>query len=56
MDAEELEDYLEVRDPKVQAHIRASYAEYLAGKARPADELLSELKRGKASKRSRKKG
>jgi len=55
MDAEELEDYLEVRDPKVQAHIRASHAEYVAGKARPADELLSELRRGKASKRPRRK-
>ncbi len=55
MDAEELEDYLELRDPKVREHIRVSSEEYAAGKARPADELLSELKKGKVSKRSRRK-
>ena len=55
MSAEELEDYLELRDPKVQAHIRASDREYLAGKARPAEELLAELmKERKRRKRERK--
>ena len=44
MDADELEDYLEVHDPKVQAQIRKSTAEYLAGKSRPAEELLAELR------------
>lgn len=43
MDADELEDYLELKDPKVAKHIRKSYQEHLAGKSRPAEELLSEL-------------
>ncbi|MGH9787149.1 MAG: type II toxin-antitoxin system Phd/YefM family antitoxin [Candidatus Acidiferrales bacterium] len=55
MDAEELEDYLEVRDPKVQEHIRVSTAEYEAGKARPAEEHLRELRKRRASRRSRRK-
>ena len=44
MDADELEDYLEIHDPKVQAQIRKSTEEYRAGKGRPAEELLAELK------------
>ena len=44
MDADELEDYLEIHDPKVQRFIRKSHEEYLAGKSRPADELLAELR------------
>jgi len=43
MDADELEDYLEVHDPKVQRFIRKSHEEYLAGKGRPAEQLLAEL-------------
>jgi len=39
MDADELEDYLELRDPKVRAHIRKSNDEYRAGKSRPLEEL-----------------
>ena len=59
MDADELEDYLEVHDPKVQRFIRKSHEEYLAGKGRPAEELLAELRatpvKGPAH-RKRKKG
>ena len=44
MDADELEDYLEIHDPKVQRFIRKSHEEYLAGKGRPAEELLAELR------------
>src|SRR3989304_9098304 len=54
MDADELEDYLEVHDPKVQAQIRKSTEEYLAGKSRPAEEFLAELLRegeGKSNRR-----
>jgi PHD/YefM family antitoxin component YafN of YafNO toxin-antitoxin module len=40
MDIDEFEDYLELQDPKVRAHIRKSHQEYLAGKSRPAEELL----------------
>jgi len=43
MDADELEDYLEIHDPVVQEHIRKSTEEYLAGKSRPAREFLAEL-------------
>ena len=47
MDAEELEDYLEVRSPKVREHIRKSRGEYLAGKSRSAGAFLAELEKGK---------
>src|SRR5262245_19134445 len=56
MDIDEFEDYLELQDPKVRAHIRASNEEYLAGKSRPTHELLTELqteKRGKATQRQK---
>jgi len=43
MQAEELEDYLELQDPKVREHIRKSHEEFLAGKGRPAQELQKEL-------------
>ena len=44
MDIDEFEDYLELRDPKVQADIRRSTAEYRAHKSRPAAEFLSEIR------------
>jgi PHD/YefM family antitoxin component YafN of YafNO toxin-antitoxin module len=54
MDIDEFEDYLELQDPKVREHIRKSYQEYLAGKGRPAEQLLAELKAGsKKAKRAR---
>ncbi|MDA2930142.1 hypothetical protein MYX84_09380 [Acidobacteria bacterium AH-259-O06] len=46
MDADELEDYLELQDSKVQRFIEKSHQEYLTGKSRPAEELLAELKKG----------
>jgi PHD/YefM family antitoxin component YafN of YafNO toxin-antitoxin module len=42
MDADELEDYLELQDPKIREHIRKSHEEFLAGKSRPIDEFLAE--------------
>ena len=54
MNIAEFEDYLELQDPKVRAHIRASNAEHLAGKSRPADEFLKEL-RGEATKRNKRR-
>ena len=48
MDADELEDYLEVHDPKVRRFIRKSHEEYLAGKGRPAEQLLAELRAASA--------
>ena len=54
MDADELEDYLELQDPKVQRQIGKSHQEYRAGKSRPARELLKELRAEKPKVRSRK--
>jgi len=39
MDIDEFEDYLELQDPRIRAHIRKSYQEYLAGKGRPLEEF-----------------
>jgi prevent-host-death family protein len=40
---DELEDYLELNDPEVRAAIAEGRQEHLAGKSRPAEELLREL-------------
>ena len=60
INVDELEDYLELQNPKVRAHIKKSYAEYQAGKSRPADALLDELTqkagRTKPKTSSRKRG
>jgi hypothetical protein len=45
MAIDEFEDYLELQDPEVRAHIRRSHREHLAGKSRPAEEFLKELRR-----------
>ena len=55
MGADELEDYLEVRDPKVRGHIRKSHEEYRAGKGRPIEEFLTELGPKTSTRRSRTK-
>jgi hypothetical protein len=44
MDIDEFEDYLELHDPRVRAHIRQSNDEYLAGKSRPAADFIAELR------------
>jgi len=44
MNAEELEDYLELKDPALKKHIRKSYEEYRRGKARGAGKFLKELR------------
>ncbi|MCL5666225.1 MAG: type II toxin-antitoxin system Phd/YefM family antitoxin [Patescibacteria group bacterium] len=44
MSADELEDYLESQDPKVNQIIKEGYKEYLAGKTRHARNLLDELR------------
>jgi len=43
MGIDEFEDYLELHDPEVNRIINEGTKEYLAGKSRPADELLAEL-------------
>jgi hypothetical protein len=54
MDADEMEDYLELRSPKIKAQIRQSNKDILAGRTRPADELLRELQ-GAPTKSSRRR-
>ena len=50
MSADELEDYLELKNPKVKAAIAASRKDHASGKSRPASTLLAELKKGAARK------
>ena len=47
MSADELEDYLELQDPKVKRSIAKSTQEFRAGKGRPASEFLTEMQRTK---------
>ncbi|MGA2591875.1 MAG: type II toxin-antitoxin system Phd/YefM family antitoxin [Bryobacteraceae bacterium] len=42
MGADELEDYLELQDPKIREHIRKSHTEFVAGKSRPVADFLSQ--------------
>jgi PHD/YefM family antitoxin component YafN of YafNO toxin-antitoxin module len=44
MDVDEFEDYLELQDPEINRIIEEGRKEYLAGKCRPAEELLAEFK------------
>lgn len=44
VDIDELEDLLELRDPEVREIIRESREDELAGRIRPATELLDELR------------
>lgn len=55
MNIDEFEDWLELQDPKARADIRKSNKEYLAGKSRPAEALLAEIRaaRKKAPKAPR---
>jgi hypothetical protein len=57
LSAGELEDYLDLRDPKAQERIRKSNQDYLAGKSRPLSEFLGEIekKRGRTGKGSKRK-
>ena len=43
MEADEMEDYLELRDPTVKAQIRQSNQDVLAGRTRPAGALARAL-------------
>ncbi len=40
----ELEDHLELQDPKVREHIRKSNVDHVAGRSRPAEDFLRELR------------
>ena len=50
MAADEMEDYLELRDQKVKASIAASARDRAAGKTRPAAKVLAELRRSAVRK------
>jgi hypothetical protein len=50
MSADELEDYLELQDPKVQRDIAKSTQEFRTGKGRPARAFLAELRGAKQKK------
>ena len=45
LDIDEFEDYLELQDPKAREDIRKSREDVLAGRVRPARELLTELRK-----------
>lgn len=53
MDAEEMEDYLELRSPTIGKQIRTSQKQYRAGKARPAQVFLSEVQKSKQRRSQR---
>ena len=53
MDADELEDYLELQNPNVREQIAASNEDVKAGRTRPAAELLTELKASRKPKARR---
>jgi PHD/YefM family antitoxin component YafN of YafNO toxin-antitoxin module len=55
MDAEEFEDYLELRDPEVKRHIAASTKEYREGKSFPAEDLIAESKEKGGAGRGRRR-
>ena len=42
LDADELEDYLDLHDEALQEQIRQGYTEYREGKTRPIEEVLAE--------------
>lgn len=44
IDIDELEDYLELKDPNIKKQIAESYGAYENGKGRPIEDLLSDLK------------
>jgi hypothetical protein len=55
MDADELEDYVELQNPKARRDIERSNADIRAGRTRPARELLAELRGEKKTKTRRQK-
>ncbi|HEY5595856.1 MAG TPA: type II toxin-antitoxin system prevent-host-death family antitoxin [Candidatus Bipolaricaulota bacterium] len=44
LDADELEDYLDLHDESLKAQIQQGYQEYQAGKARPVKKVLGEAR------------
>lgn len=55
MSADEMEDYLELQDPKVQRAIAESNADIKAGRTKPAETLLTSAKKEDTRKRAAKR-
>jgi hypothetical protein len=55
MDINDLEDYLELKDPNLKNQIKRSNTEYLQGKGRPVEDFLEELSGESVKMRNRKK-
>ena len=53
MDADELEDYLELRDRKIRRILKRSGADVRAGRTRPASSLLAEFRKVPAKAKRR---
>jgi PHD/YefM family antitoxin component YafN of YafNO toxin-antitoxin module len=53
MSADEMEDYLEMRDPAIRAQVKKSNGDIAAGRTRPADDLLAELRATSAARKKR---
>ena len=50
MDIDDMEDWLELQDPKIRKQIAEGYEEYRQGKTRPLDDFLTELRADKSKK------
>jgi hypothetical protein len=50
MNADEMEGYLEARDPAIRAQIEKSNADIAVRRTRPAGDLLAELRATRAAK------
>jgi prevent-host-death family protein len=44
LDADELEDYLDLRDETLKTQIRKGYREYQAGKTKPVEQVLAKVR------------
>jgi antitoxin (DNA-binding transcriptional repressor) of toxin-antitoxin stability system len=55
MGADELEDYLELRDPKVQRILKQSAQDVRAGRTRPASMLLAEHTKASDAKKTKRR-
>ncbi len=51
MNADEMEDYLDLRDPGLKKQIRTSQEQYRRGKRRDAVDFLADLRRARAKSR-----
>jgi len=50
---DDIEDYLDMRDPSLREQIRKSYADYREGRVREASELVGHLKNSRRKRRAK---